>query len=45
VIVEMEQHQGEKIKVILHKIGGSTFVFESGLSLLPLAFDEVILKR
>jgi cytidine deaminase len=45
VMVEMEQNQGEKIKVILHKIGGSTFVFESALSLLPLAFDEVILKR
>jgi cytidine deaminase len=45
VMVEIEQKQGEKIKVILHKIGGSTFVFESALSLLPLAFDDSFLKK
>jgi cytidine deaminase len=28
VLVELEQKQGEKIKVILHKIGGSTYVFQ-----------------
>lgn len=44
VIVEMEISQEEKIKVILHKIGGSTYIFESSLSLLPLAFDDAVLK-
>jgi cytidine deaminase len=45
VIVELEQNQGEKIKVILHKIEGATFVFESALSLLPLAFEDAFLKK
>jgi len=45
VLVEMEQNQGEHIKVIFHKIGGSTYVFESALSLLPLAFDDAYLKK
>jgi cytidine deaminase len=45
VIVELEQKQGEKIKVILHKIKGATFVFESALSLLPLAFEDAFLKK
>jgi cytidine deaminase len=45
VLVELEQKQGEKIKVILHKIGGDTFVFESALSLLPLAFEDAFLKK
>ncbi len=45
VLVEMEQSQGAKIKVILHKITGSTYVFDSALSLLPLAFDDAILKK
>ncbi len=45
VLVEIEQHQGENISVILHKMGGSTYVFESALSLLPLAFDDDILKH
>lgn len=45
VMVELEQKQGEKIKVILHKIDGSTFVFESALSLLPLAFEDAFLKK
>jgi len=44
VIVEIEQHQGTHIKVILHKIGGSTYVFESAVSLLPLAFEDEYLK-
>ena len=44
VLVEMEQHQGEKIKVILHKIDGASYVFESALSLLPLAFEDKYLK-
>jgi cytidine deaminase len=45
VLVEMEQNQGEQIKVMLHKIDGTTYVFESALSLLPLAFEEVFLKK
>ncbi len=45
VIVEMEMNQAENIKVILHKIGGSTFVFESAGLLLPLAFDDDFLKK
>jgi cytidine deaminase len=45
VIMELEQNQKEKIKVILHKIGGSTYVFDSALALLPLAFDDNILKK
>jgi cytidine deaminase len=45
VMVELEQKQGEKIKVILHKIDGATFVFESALSLLPLAFEDAFLKK
>ncbi len=44
VLVEMEQNQGAKIKVILHKINGSTYVFSSASSLLPLVFDDAILK-
>ena len=45
VLVEMEQHQGAQIKVILHKIDGTSYVFESALSLLPLAFEDVYLKK
>ena len=44
VLVEIERNQGEKIKVILHKIDGSIYVFDSAFSLLPLAFDDDILK-
>jgi cytidine deaminase len=44
VLVEMEQNQGAKIKVILHKIKGSTYVFASAASLLPLVFDDATLK-
>ena len=45
VLVEMEQKQAQSIKVILHKLDGTTYVFASALSLLPLAFDEAILKK
>lgn len=45
VIVEMEQNQVEPIKVILHKIAGPTYIFESALSLLPLAFEDRNLKK
>lgn len=45
VIVEMERNQGEPIRVILHKIGGPTYVFESARTLLPLAFAEEKLKH
>lgn len=45
VIVEMEQSQRQNIKVILHKIDGSTYIFESALSLLPLAFEDHYLKK
>ncbi len=44
VIVEMEQHQGAPIKVLLHKLGGATYVFETAVSLLPLAFEDAYLK-
>lgn len=44
VIVEMEKSQHSPIKVILHKIGGATYVFEAAVSLLPLAFDDDVLK-
>ena len=44
VLVEIERNQGEKIKVILHKIDGSIYVFDSAFSLLPLAFEDEILK-
>ena len=45
VLVEMEQKQAKPIKIILHKLGGMTYVFDSALSLLPLAFDEAILRK
>ncbi len=44
VMVEIEQNQAENIKVILHKLEGQTYVFESALSLLPLAFGDSYLK-
>lgn len=40
VIVEMETLQMEPIQVLLHKINGITYVFESSKALLPLAFEE-----
>ena len=45
VILEMEQNQKRNIRIILHKIGGVTFVFPSAASLLPLAFVEEALKK
>ena len=45
VIHEMEQHQGAPIKVILHNINGATYVFDSALALLPLAFEAAHLKK
>ena len=45
VLVEMEQKQTQSIKIILHKLDGTTYVFDSALSLLPLAFDDVILRK
>ena len=44
VLVEMEQNQAEPIQLIFHKLGGTTYVFESASSLLPLAFDDAYLK-
>lgn len=44
VIVEMEQHQGVPIKVLLHKMDGVTYMFETAVSLLPLAFEDAYLK-
>ncbi|MFN0212807.1 MAG: cytidine deaminase [Saprospiraceae bacterium] len=44
VLMEMEQNQGENIQLIFHKLGGTTYVFESAASLLPLAFDDAYLK-
>jgi cytidine deaminase len=40
VIVEMETLQMQAIQVLLHKVDGATYVFESSKSLLPLAFEE-----
>ena len=45
VLVEMEQKQAQAIKVILHKLDGTTYVFDSALSLMPLAFDDAILRK
>ena len=45
VLVEMEQNQGEHIQLIFHKLGGTTYIFESASSLLPLAFDDAYLKN
>lgn len=45
VIVEMEHSQRRPIRIILHKIGGTTYVFDSALALLPLAFEEAGLRK
>lgn len=45
VIVEMERLQDEPMRVILHKIGGSTYIFDSASLLLPMAFDDDVLKQ
>ena len=44
VMMELEQNQAEEIQVLLHKLGGSTYVFQSVLALLPLAFGDAYLK-
>jgi len=45
VIVEMEMKQKSPLRIILHKIGGETYVFETSKAILPLAFDDNILKN
>ncbi len=45
VIVEMEKHQNAPIKVILHKTGGPVFIFDTAGALLPLSFEDDVLKR
>ncbi|HRD80506.1 MAG: cytidine deaminase [Saprospiraceae bacterium] len=44
VIMEMEYSQQQKIRIILHKIGGPTYVFQSAPALLPLAFIGEMLQ-
>ena len=44
VLFEMEQSQQERIRVLLHKIGGATYAFDSTAALLPLAFEDRFLK-
>ncbi|MCP9767513.1 cytidine deaminase [Lacihabitans sp. LS3-19] len=45
VIVEMEMNQKSPIKVILHKLGAQSFVFESAQTILPFAFNDLVLKN
>jgi cytidine deaminase len=45
VIVEMEKQQNTPIRVILHKTNGPVFIFDSAAALLPLAFEDEVLKR
>lgn len=45
VITEMESLQTVPIRVLLHKINGPTYLFESARSLLPLAFEEANLGK
>jgi cytidine deaminase len=45
VIVEMEMKQKSPLRIILHKIGGETYVFETSKAILPLAFDDNVLKN
>lgn len=40
VIIEMETLQLEPIRVLLHKIDGVTYAFNTSKDLLPLAFEE-----
>jgi cytidine deaminase len=44
VIVELEKHQQSPIQVILHKSNGPIFVFETAGALLPLAFEDTVLR-
>ncbi|NUO00714.1 MAG: cytidine deaminase [Saprospiraceae bacterium] len=45
VLVEMEQNQEKNIRVIFHKPGGSTYIFDAASLLLPLAFNDTYLKK
>ena len=45
VIVEIEHKQKSPLRVILHKIGGETYLFDSSSAILPLAFDDNVLKN
>lgn len=44
VICETEVKNQQPIRVILHGETGPVFIFEKGLDLLPLAFDQTYLK-
>ncbi len=44
VMVEMERLQSTNIRVLLHKIGGITYAFDSTTDLLPFSFEEQFLK-
>ena len=43
VICEVEQKQQKAIRIITQGMEGEVYVFESGLSILPLAFDASFL--
>lgn len=43
VICEVEQKQQQAIRVITQGMEGEVYIFESGLSILPLAFDASFL--
>jgi cytidine deaminase len=45
VISEYESMQGSNIRILLHKKGGSTWVFEGIDPLLPMRFQENQLKK
>jgi cytidine deaminase len=45
VIVEMEKQQSAPIRVILHKKDGPVFTFDTAGALLPLSFEDEVLKR
>ncbi|WP_367916657.1 cytidine deaminase [Leadbetterella sp. DM7] len=45
VITEMESLQTGPIRILLHKINGPTYLFESARALLPLAFEEAKLRK
>lgn len=40
VITETERLQKAPIRLLLHKMGGATYLFQSAQILLPLAFEE-----
>ncbi len=43
VICEVEQKQKQAIRIITQGMKGEVYIFESGLSILPLAFDASFL--